>query len=129
MSKDEVIGEVRFRLADLSGKSSTNHMNLTKPGTAKTVMGKDGEKSVITISLSASNASPVVDPLGRGGVAADSTVPLTVSLKLDAPFDETVGNFDKKRAFREGFAKELAQALGVGAERITVLNLQRGIAG
>jgi Ca2+-dependent lipid-binding protein len=126
MSKDEVIGEVRFRLADLSGKSSTNHMNLTKPGTAKTVMGKDGEKSVITISLSASNASPVVDPLGRGGVAADSTVPLTVSLKLDAPFDETVGNFDKKKAFREGFAKELAQALGVGAERITVLNLQRG---
>ena len=126
MSKDEMIGEVRFRLADLSGKSSTNHMDLMKPGTTKTIMGKDGEKSVITISLSASNASPGVDPLGRGGVAADSTVPLTVSLKLDAPFDDTVGNYDKKKAFREGFTKELAQALGVGAERITVLNLQRG---
>jgi len=30
--KDEVIGEVRFRLADLAGKSSTHHMTIMKPG-------------------------------------------------------------------------------------------------
>jgi len=30
--KDEVIGEVRFTLADLAGKSSTHTLNLMKPG-------------------------------------------------------------------------------------------------
>jgi hypothetical protein len=60
--KDKVLGEVRFRLADLAGKSSTHHMNVMKPfpveahdvrfGTSETVFGKDGEKSVITISTS-----------------------------------------------------------------------------
>jgi len=125
MSKDEVIGEVRFRLADLAGKASTSTTNLMKPGTTKHVMGKE-EKSVITISLSASNSSPSLDALGRGGVAADPSVPLTVSLKLDAPFDETVGTPDKKSAFREQFGKELAQSLGIDVERIAVLNLQPG---
>ena len=127
MSKDEIIGEVRLRLADLSGKTSTRSIDIMKPGTTRHVIGKGSEKSSITLSLSASNAVANANPMGGGSAsAADPSVPLTVSLKLDAPFDETVGSPESRRIFEDSLKSELASALAIDKDRLVVLNLQRG---
>ena len=85
--KDEVIGEIWLRLADLSGKSSTTSFNIRKAGLglphgttgrATYVFGKDGEESTITLFLSASNAA--VDALASRQKAHDD-VPVGVTVE------------------------------------------------
>ena len=127
MSKDEVIGEVRLRLADLSGKSSTARVEIMKRGTTKHVFGKHGDQSTITVSWAASNS--MADTTGkrtdRSGApdSADCSVPLTLSLKLDVPYDEAAKLQETNEEFKVALQKELALATGVEPDRFAVLNL------
>lgn len=91
--KDEVIGEIWLRLADLSGKSSTTSFNIRKAGLglphgttgrATYVFGQDGEESTITLFLSASN---VVDAPASRHKAYDD-VPVGVAIENAEGFSE-----------------------------------------
>jgi hypothetical protein len=79
MSKDELMGEVRLKLADLCGKSSTSTVNVMKKGTTEYVTGNNSEKSIVTVSFSAT-AMAVEDGAGVGKYTDKTThaqIPLT----------------------------------------------------
>lgn len=54
-SEDDGIGEVSFKLANLSGSSSSGTFKLKAPGLNKFVKGIDSEFTTVTLSFSASN--------------------------------------------------------------------------
>ena len=54
-SGDEKIGRVRFWLADLCGKESTDSYSLCMANTKQKEEGKEGKDATITLALSASN--------------------------------------------------------------------------
>ena len=79
MSKDELMGEVRLKLADLCGKSGTSTVNVMKKGTTEYVTGNHSEKSIVTLSLSPT-AMAVEDGAGVGNYTHKTThaqIPLT----------------------------------------------------
>jgi hypothetical protein len=67
-TKNDLIGEVRLKLADMSGKSSTSTINIMKQG--KYGIGTDSEKATVTLFWSASNTMSVA--LGEGDAEAAS---------------------------------------------------------
>ena len=58
-SEDDEIGEVSFKLANLSGSSSSGTFKLKAPGLNKFVKGIDSEVTTVTLSFSASNVMAV----------------------------------------------------------------------
>jgi hypothetical protein len=68
MSKDELMGEVRLKLADLCGKSGTSTVNVMKKGTTEYVTANHSEKSIVTLSLSAT-AMAVEDGAGANATS------------------------------------------------------------